>query len=53
MRLNGFLQWDVAPRWQLGLLAYAAHLRGSALQSPVTVQHEQTSVTGWVAYRLK
>jgi outer membrane scaffolding protein for murein synthesis (MipA/OmpV family) len=52
-RLNGFLQWDVAPRCQLGLLAYAAHLRGGALQSPITVQHEQTSVTGWVAYRLK
>jgi MipA family protein len=50
-RLNGFLQWDAAPRCQIGLLAYAAHLRGSALQSPITVQHEQTSFTGWVAYR--
>ena len=51
--LNGFLQWDVAPRYQIGLLACAAHLRGGALQSPVTVQHEQTSVTGWVAYRFQ
>jgi len=51
--LNGLAQWQISSRYQIGLLACAAHLRGSALQSPVSVQHEQTTLTGWIAYRIR
>ncbi|HVW69187.1 MAG TPA: MipA/OmpV family protein [Steroidobacteraceae bacterium] len=49
--LNTLAQWQIARRYELGVLACTAHLRGSALQSPIALQHEQTTVTGWLAYR--
>ena len=49
--LNGLAEWVIDSKYRLGASAYFGHLRGDAAASPITLQHEQTTVVGWIAYR--
>lgn len=49
--LNGLAEWVIHSKYRLGAQAWLGHLRGNAAASPISVQHEQTTVVGWIAYR--
>ncbi len=49
--LNGLAEWVIDSKYRFGASAYFGHLRGDAAASPITLQHEQTTVVGWIAYR--
>lgn len=49
--LNGLAEWVIHSKYRLGAQAFFGHLRGDAAASPITIQHEQTTLVGWIAYR--
>ena len=49
--LNGLAEWVIHSKYRLGAQACFGHLRGDAGASPITVQHEQTTLVAWLAYR--
>jgi outer membrane scaffolding protein for murein synthesis (MipA/OmpV family) len=49
--LNGVAEWAIHSKYRLGAQAWFWHLRGDAAASPLAVQHVQTTVVGWIAYR--
>jgi outer membrane protein len=49
--LNGLAEWVIHSKYRLGAQAFFGHLRGDAGASPITAQHGQTTVVGWIAYR--
>lgn len=51
VHLNGLAEWVIHSKYRLGAQAFFGHLRGAAGESPITVQHEQTTLVGWIAYR--
>jgi MipA family protein len=50
---NGLAEWVIFNHYRIGAAAYLAHLRGDAAISPITVRREQSTLTGWIAYRFK
>ena len=53
VHLNGFFQMEIGSRCQIGISATLAYLKHDADHSPVTEIHSQSTIVGWVAYRLK
>jgi len=49
--LNGLAEWVIQSKYRLGVQTWLGHLRGAAAQSPIPLQHEQTTIVGWIAYR--
>jgi outer membrane protein len=48
---NGLAEWQLWSKYRLGAEATFAHLKGDAADSPISMRHQQTTVTGWIAYR--
>ena len=51
VHLNGLAEWVIHSKYRIGAQAWLWHLRGDAAASPLAVQHAQTTVVGWLAYR--
>ena len=49
--INGFLQWNIASHYQLGISTVRARLTGDAGESPITQTRRQFTAMGWLAYR--
>jgi hypothetical protein len=48
---NGLAEWQLFGKYRLGASASFAHLQGDAANSPITLRHEQTTLTGWLVHR--
>jgi outer membrane protein len=48
---NGLAEWQLFGKYRLGASASFAHLQGDAANSPITLRHEQTNLTGWLVHR--
>jgi outer membrane protein len=51
VHINGLAEWQIHAKYRLGASIYLTHLQGDAGASPITVQHEQKIIIGWIAYR--
>jgi outer membrane scaffolding protein for murein synthesis (MipA/OmpV family) len=51
VHLNGLAEWVIHSKYRIGAQAWLGHLRGDAAASPLALQHSQTTVVGWLAYR--
>jgi MipA family protein len=51
--INGLAEWVIFSHYRIGASAYLAHLKGDAANSPITVRREQSTLTGWIAYRFR